>query len=110
MKGSFDQGRNNERGQGTIFVVLAMAIFLLAFVALAIDYTNAWSHRQKAQTAADATCQAGAMDLLLYAQQAQTPNMNFVPVLGASIDCAGSLTAAPCIIAKKNGYDPALAS
>lgn len=88
-----------------VLVVLAMSIFLIAFVGVATDYTNLWFNRQKVQGAADATCQAGAMDLLLYAQGQATPKMNFTPAVGATVNCSSSPTAAPCIIAKFNGYD-----
>jgi hypothetical protein len=105
-----DRSRGNQRGQTTILLLLTTALFLLAFVSLATDYSNFWFHRQTAQGAADATCQAGAMDLLLYAEAEQTPTMNFTPVLGGTIDCKNAPTAAPCIIAKYNGYDGTLAA
>ena len=53
-----------DDGQVTIFVVLALALFLMAFVGFAVDMTNLWFHRQTAQGAADAACQAGIMDVL----------------------------------------------
>ena len=106
--GKRDRGHSIERGQVSILLVLMMALFLVAFVALATDYSNFWYHRQRVQGAADATCQAGAMDLLLYAEAESTPNVNFTPSLGATIDCTNASTAAPCIIAKYNGYDGTL--
>jgi putative Flp pilus-assembly TadE/G-like protein len=102
--------RKRDRGQVTILVLLGMAIFLLAFVGLATDYTNFWFQRQAIQGAADATCQAAAMDLLLYAEGQKTANMNFTPSVGGTVNCSSSSTAAPCIIAKYNGYDGTLAS
>jgi hypothetical protein len=101
--------RLGDRGQAVILVVLAMSIFLLGFVGLATDYTNLWFRRQAAQGAADATCLAGGMDLLLYAEGQATPKMNFTPRVGATITCASAPTAAPCIFAKRNGYDGTLA-
>jgi hypothetical protein len=101
--------RIGDRGQAVILVVLAMSIFLLGFVGLATDYTNLWFRRQAAQGAADATCLAGGMDLLLYAEGQATPKMNFTPQVGATITCASAPTAAPCIFAKRNGYDGTLA-
>jgi len=100
----------SEEGQVSVLFALMMAIFLMAFVGLATDYSNFWAQRQAVQAAADSTCQAAAMDLLLYAQGAQTPNMNFTPTSGGTLDCSSSPTAAPCIIAKYNGYDGTLAS
>ena len=102
--------RRRDRGQVTILVVLVMGIFLLAFLGLATDFTNFWFHRQAVQGAADATCQAAAMDLLLYAQGQSTSTVHFTPSKGASINCASASTAAPCIIAKKNGYDGTIAA
>jgi len=101
---------NCERGQMLVVVALALPLFLLAFVGLATDYSNFWYHRQTVQTAADAACQAGAMDLMLYAESQATPTMNFTPQVGNVIDCSTSSAAAPCIIAKYNGYDGTLAS
>ena len=98
-----------ERGQATILLVLALGIFTLGFIGLATDYTGLWYQRQAAQGAADATCQAGAMDLLLFAEGQATPKMNFTPSVGATINCASASTAAPCVIAKRNGYDGTVA-
>ena len=110
MNKSIPQNRLKERGQVVILVLLMMSIFMLGFVGLATDYTNLWFHRQAVQGAADATCQAGGMDLLLYAEGQATPKMNFVPTAGATINCASTPTAAPCIIAKRNGYNGAAAA
>src|SRR5450759_1856442 len=99
-----------ERGQIALLLLLTMGLFLLAFVSLATDYSNFWYHRQIAQGAADATCQAGAMDLLLYAEAEPTAKMNFEPSVGTTINCKDAPTAAPCIIAKYNGYDGTLAA
>ncbi len=53
----------HEAGQASILVVLMLSLFLLAVLAFAVDYTNIWFQRQQMQTAADAACQAGAMDI-----------------------------------------------
>ncbi len=110
MRNEMTFGRRMERGQIIPLLVLMLALFLVGFVSIATDYSNFWYHRQAVQGAADATCQAGAMDLLLYAEGMATANMNFTPVLGGSIDCKNAPMAAPCIIAKYNGYDGALPS
>ena len=110
MKETIQHNRQRDRGQVAVMLVLAMGIFLLGFIGLATDYTNLWFQRQAVQGAADATCQAGAMDLLLYAEGEQTPKMNFTPTAGGTINCASAPTAAPCIIAKRNGYDGTLAA
>ncbi len=55
---------NRQAGQTMILVVVVLGIFLLGFIGFAVDYSNMWFHRQMAQSAADAACQAGAMDML----------------------------------------------
>ncbi len=63
-----------ESGQAAVFLVLAMGIFLIGGVGFVVDGANLWFHRQSAQTAADAACTAGAMDLLSTAAGASLPN------------------------------------
>ena len=101
------RGRQSERGQVVILVVLALAIFLLGFVGLATDYSAFWFERQSIQGAADATCQSTAMDLLLSAVGEPTGKANFT--LGTAFTCNSAPTAAPCVIAKYNGYDGTVA-
>ena len=67
----------HEAGQASILVVLMLSLFLLAVLAFAVDYTNIWFQRQQMQTAADAACQAGAMDIYQLASGATLPNMGF---------------------------------
>jgi len=55
--------RSREKGQAAILLTLALGIFLLGMAGFAIDGTNLWFHRQAAQTAADAACTAGIMDM-----------------------------------------------
>ena len=62
--------RARERGQATVFLVLALGIFLIGGVGFVVDGANLWFHRQSAQTAADAACTAGAMDMLSVASGA----------------------------------------
>ncbi len=97
--------QGGESGQITILVTMILSVFLLSFIALATDYATFWFTRQAVQGAADASCQAAAMDLLYYAQGSETANMNFTPSQGTTISCATSSSAAPCIIAKYNGFD-----
>ena len=99
-----------DDGQVTIFVVLALAIFLIAFVGFAVDMTNLWFHRQMAQGAADAVCQAGIMDVLVMAEGGSVPGAGFTP--NQPFDCGpgGPLgnplpDSAPCIYGRYNGYD-----
>ncbi len=95
----------SEKGQVTIFIVLALALFLLGFIGFAVDMTNLWFHRQMAQGAADAACQAGIMDVLLLAEGANPPSPGFAP--GTPFDCASTPNAVPCQYAALNGYSGA---
>src|SRR5947199_7174505 len=99
-------GLRRDSGQVTIFVVLALGIFLLGAMGFAVDMANLWFHRQSAQTAADAACTAGAMDLLVDATNGATSQGGFNPKSGA-FTCSGSASTAPCQYAALNGYNGA---
>src|SRR5574338_811075 len=74
-----------ESGQTSIFVLLVLGIFFLAFVGLAVDFSNLWFHRQMAQGAADAACTAGAMDLLVAYSGGSSTQGGFTA--GTDFDC-----------------------
>lgn len=93
---------DRESGQIMVSMLLMLTIFLLAIVGFAVDLTNLWFHRQAAQTAADAACEAGAADMLVLATGTSLPNMGFTP--GTPGDCtsgAGTI----CFYANANGYN-----
>ncbi len=102
--------RSGESGQALLFVLLILGIFLLASLCFAFDLSNMWFHRQAAQTAADASCTAGAMDLLVDAQGGATGHQGFTP--GTNFDCSatGNPSAPVCQYAAMNGYDSANAT
>jgi putative Flp pilus-assembly TadE/G-like protein len=101
-----------ESGQAAVFLVLAMGIFLVGGIGFVVDGANLWFHRQSAQTAADAACTAGAMDLLSTAAGASLPNAS--DWIGNSFLCSGTTgggsnptsnsTFPPCQYAGFNGY------
>ena len=95
----------HEAGQASILVVLMLSLFLLAVLAFAVDYTNVWFQRQQLQTAADAACQAGEMDVYGIAGGVTLPNMGFA--LGAAGNCNlyGSKGPTMCWYAFKNGFN-----
>src|SRR5579875_1268043 len=100
--GSRQPGRfSSESGQASVFVVLALGLFLLGAIGGAVDIANLWFHRQAAQTAADAACTAGAMDML--AQAEGSPSYSWIT--GKTSDCKGTTNVAPCQYAALNGYD-----
>ncbi|HEX3738406.1 MAG TPA: pilus assembly protein TadG-related protein [Terriglobales bacterium] len=99
--------RAKESGQAAVFLVLAMGLFLIGSMGFVIDGSNLWFHRQSAQTAADAACTAGAMDMLSAAEGATIPNSSWLeaPVdVQCSASGASGTTPAPCQYAGFNGY------
>jgi len=86
----------------TIFMVLVLGIFLLGFIGFGVDLTNVFFSRQKAQGAADAACQACAMDLLMAAQGTASPAPGYT--VGTPFDCSALPGATPCEYAALNGY------
>ena len=92
----------NQAGQASVFLLLILGTFLLASVGFAVDLSNMWFHRQAAQSAADAACVAGAMDMLYLNNGTITSSPAFT--VGSSGDCSSSSTAALCRYAQFNGY------
>ena len=86
-----------------MFFLLILGIFLLGALCLAFDFSNMWFHRQAAQTAADAACAAGAMDILVDAQGGATTHQGFT--LGTTYNCTTTSTDSVCTYAAKNGYN-----
>jgi hypothetical protein len=95
--------RVGEAGQSIVFMTLALGIFLLGALCFAFDLSNMWFHRQAAQSAADAACAAGAMDILVDAQGGATGKQGFT--LGTAYSCTTASTDAVCSYAAKNGYN-----
>jgi hypothetical protein len=94
-----------DAGQAAISVAMILGVFLLAVFGFAVDLTNIWFHRQAARAAADAACEAGAMDML-----AQTSGMTLSSTgftTGTSGDCVASPSATMCTYAALNGYNSA---
>jgi Putative Flp pilus-assembly TadE/G-like len=93
----------DEEGQAMLFTLLVLGLFLIGAMAFAIDLSNTWFSRQSAQTAADAACTAGVMDMLVLATDGTMPTgSNFTS--GTAFDCFSTSTAAPCSYAALNGF------
>src|SRR5437899_2722275 len=96
-----------QQGQTFLAIVIFIALFLLAVMGLATDYTQVWAHRQMAQGAADAACEAGAADVFLKGTDptASTdfPGLDF-SWIGSSFDCSVHPASPPCSYASFNGY------
>jgi hypothetical protein len=98
---------SSERGQTFLIIAVLVAFFLLAVLGLVTDYSQVWAHRQMAQAAADAACQAGAADLFLKGTDptASTdfPGLDFTWI-GSTFDCSTKSSSVPCKYASFNGY------
>ncbi len=101
-----------ESGQAMLFVLLALGIFLIGAMAFAIDLSNLWFSRQAAQTAADAACMAGAMDILVDATNGTVNQGGFNTSTSANPwDCnLNGQAPAPCQYATLNGFGSSIAS
>src|SRR5438876_7050948 len=99
-----------QSGQAMLFTLLALGIFLIGAIAFAVDMSYVWFRRQAAQTAADAACTAGAMDLL----RTQTNSITTAPYPGnvkpgQPFNCSNaSPLPSPCTYAALNGYSSSI--
>ncbi|MFL6414940.1 MAG: pilus assembly protein TadG-related protein [Bryobacteraceae bacterium] len=97
------QTRFNEKGQAAVLVVVAMAIFLLGAVGLAIDGSHLYAERQMAQAAADASAQAGIRSMFT-GSNASGAAQGFST--GATFTCSASDARTPCYYAQTlNGFN-----
>ena len=76
-------GHDPERGQAIILVLVALSIFLLGAVGLAIDASHMYAQRQMAQAAADAAAQAGILSIFDKTNTAANNNAFGAPGDGA---------------------------
>jgi len=102
-----------QRGQTFLMIAIFIAFFLLAVMGLATDYGQVWAHRQIAQAAADAACEAGAADLFLVGTDptaaADFPGLSFswIGSAGSTFNCSSNASSPPCQYANLNGYSGA---
>jgi hypothetical protein len=93
---------NRQSGQAAVLLIVILGTFLLASVGFAVDLSSMWFQRQAAQSAADAACEAGAMDMLYLHNATITTSPGFT--VGTAGDCNTSGTAALCKYAGFNGF------
>lgn len=96
-----------QRGQTFIPIMVFIGLVLLAMLGIAVDYSQVWAHRQMAQGAADAACQAGAADLYLNATapgSAGNGGVGPFTWIGTAFDCSAKASTPPCQYASFNGY------
>src|SRR3984957_18542858 len=97
---------SSQRGQTFLAVAVFVALFLTAALGLATDYTQLWAHRQMAQAAADAACEAGAADLYLQYYSPTPPSAISYSWFssGPDFNCSTNAGSSPCQYAAFNGY------
>lgn len=99
---SFVTRLKEEDGQAIVLVALAMGIFLLGAIGLAVDGSTLYSHRQMAQAAADAAAQAGIMSI--FDGTNGTGTAKFTDTPGTSFTCTTTDAETPCVYARANGF------
>jgi Flp pilus assembly protein TadG len=99
---SFVMRLKDEDGQAVVLVALAMGIFLLGAIGLAVDGSILYTQRQMAQAAADAAAQAGIMSIFDGTNGAGAAQ--FVDTPGTSFTCSTSDAKTPCVYARSNGF------
>src|SRR5512146_684841 len=94
----------SRSGQTFLLIVVFIAMFLAGVLGLSTDFAQVWAHRQMAQAAADAACQAGAADLYLNAVSSGVSGLSWID--GSSHDCSSSTVSSSsvCQYASFNGY------
>jgi len=101
----FPQIEANDSGQAAISIAMMLSLFLLAVLGFSVDLTNVWFHRQAAQAAADAACEAGASDMLAMNSGLSLTSTGFTA--GTASNCTLNTSATMCAYAGFNGYNGA---
>src|SRR5258707_11845365 len=108
-----DQRFASQRGQTFLMIAIFIAFFLLAVMGLATDYGQVWAHRQIAQAAADAACEAGAADLFLVdtdptaAADFRLLNFSWIGSSGSTFNFNSNANSTACRYAALNGHSGA---
>jgi Flp pilus assembly protein TadG len=89
----------DEDGQAVILGAVAMGIFLVGAIGLAVDGAHMYAQRQMAQSAADAAATAGI--LTLFDGTNSAPGTGFTT---STFTCSTTDTRTPCAYASKNGF------
>jgi Flp pilus assembly protein TadG len=94
--------RKSESGQATALVILAMSVFLVGAVGLAIDGSHLYAERQMAQAAADSAAQAGIRSIFTGSNASGTSAFSTT----ASFTCSSNDSKTPCYYAQTlNGFN-----
>ena len=92
----------NEKGQAILIVVVALGIFLIAGVGLALDLSQLYAHEQMAQIAADSAAEAAMMSIFQGVNDATDNPNTYFPT--SAFTCASGSAQVPCAYARMNGF------
>lgn len=93
--------KNSEQGQAILLVVVAMGVFLVGALGLAIDGASLYGHRSMAQAAADAAAQAGILSMF---NGTNVGTNLFADTTAYTHTCTTSDVLTPCRHARRNGF------
>jgi Flp pilus assembly protein TadG len=92
-----------EKGQAILLLVVALSLFLIGALGLAVDGGQMYAHRQMAQTAADSAAEAGIMSI--FGRTNATASFPFATgTPPASFTCSTTDGRTPCVYARRNGF------
>jgi hypothetical protein len=94
--------RNSRQGQAVLLLLLALGIFLIGAVGLAVESSLYYTHRQMAQAAADAAAQAAMSSIYERTNTAAYGNL----MDGTQFLCTdgGKENTTPCHYARQHGF------
>lgn len=92
----------DEEGQAVILLALAMSIFLIGAIGMAVDGSNLYAQRQLAQAAADSAAQAGIMSIFDGTNSVSGNAAGFTA--GTAFTCTTTDKRTPCVFANQNGF------
>ena len=92
---------HRHRGQATLLALVALGVFVLGSIGLAIESSFLFLHRQMAQAAADAAAEAAVMSVFNSTNTATYSNA----FGGSAFTCTtGTDTRTPCVYARYHGF------
>ena len=93
--------RNREKGQALVITALALGLFLIGAIGIALDAAQLYAHRHMAQAAADAAAQAAILSIF---NGTNVGDNAFATKTDYSHTCAVTDVYTPCSYARKNGF------
>ena len=97
------RAKQMESGQALLLVIVALSLFVLGALGLAIDGAQLYAQRQMAQGAADAAAQAGIMSIF-DGTNATAPHPFGTGSPPSSFTCTTTDGRTPCVYAALNGF------